>query len=283
MITPRVRIGADDVADHYDELDRLYRHVWGEHVHHGLWLTGKETVPQATRNLAVRVADALSLLPDQHVCDIGCGYGATSRLLAEGYGVRVTGITLSRAQFEFAQAATRANNPRYLCADFLSKAFDAGSLDAAVAIESTEHFEDKQRLFEEMLRILRPGGRIGVCAWLASETLRPWEVRYLLDPICREGRLPGLGSETDYRELIARAGFADVRMEDITASVARTWPIIVRRVLARLPWDPATWRFLVGRPKNAIFGVTISRIALAYRTGAMRYGIFTARKPNSPD
>ena len=42
MIVPRRAMATSDVADHYDELDVFYREVWGEHVHHGLWRTGRE-------------------------------------------------------------------------------------------------------------------------------------------------------------------------------------------------------------------------------------------------
>ena len=31
----------EDVARHYDQLDRFYRELWGEHVHHGFWATGR--------------------------------------------------------------------------------------------------------------------------------------------------------------------------------------------------------------------------------------------------
>ena len=41
-----------DVAGHYDELDAVYREIWGEHVHHGLWRTGRESVAEATHALA---------------------------------------------------------------------------------------------------------------------------------------------------------------------------------------------------------------------------------------
>jgi tocopherol O-methyltransferase len=43
MIVPREPQTGEDVAGHYDELDHVYREVWGEHVHHGLWRTGRES------------------------------------------------------------------------------------------------------------------------------------------------------------------------------------------------------------------------------------------------
>ncbi|MBW8754357.1 MAG: SAM-dependent methyltransferase, partial [Sphingomonadales bacterium] len=43
MIVPDVPQTAAGVALHYDELDPAYRRIWGEHVHHGYWLTGRET------------------------------------------------------------------------------------------------------------------------------------------------------------------------------------------------------------------------------------------------
>src|SRR5215213_3127174 len=72
----------DEVAAHYDDLDFFYRDVWGEHVHHGLWRSGKETREEAVRQLAELVAAEAQGAPGQSVCDIGCGYGATARLLA---------------------------------------------------------------------------------------------------------------------------------------------------------------------------------------------------------
>ena len=43
MIFPRDPQTAADVGGHYDELDETYRSIWGEHVHHGYWRTGRET------------------------------------------------------------------------------------------------------------------------------------------------------------------------------------------------------------------------------------------------
>jgi tocopherol O-methyltransferase len=130
-----------------------------------------------------------------------------------------------------------------------------------------------------MFRILRPGGRLAICAWLAAENPSAWQTRTLLEPICAEGQLAGLGSETEYDGLLRQAEFDGIEFIDLTPCVARTWTIICRRVLMRLARDRATWRFLARRPKNAVFGLAIPRIVLAYRTRAMRYGLFVARRP----
>src|SRR5690606_10368593 len=145
--------------------------------------------------------------------------------------------------------------------------------------ESSEHMPDKTAFFAEAHRLLRPGGRMVVCAWLARENPRPREVKHLLEPICREGRLPGMGTESEYRTWMADAGFRELGFEDLTAQVRRTWTLCVRRVAARLLHDREAWRLILAGHSDAVFVLTVARIALAYRTGAMRYGLFHGRKP----
>src|SRR5690349_13484122 len=82
MISPRAEPSREDVATHYDGLDRFYREIWGEHVHHGLWKTGRETPEAATRQLIAEVAERAGIGPGAEVCDVGCGYGGTARVLA---------------------------------------------------------------------------------------------------------------------------------------------------------------------------------------------------------
>ena len=131
----------------------------------------------------------------------------------------------------------------------------------------------------ECHRVLKPGGRLVICAWLACEDPRGWERRYLLEPICREGRLPGLGSEGEYRRWLADGGFQLDRFDDLSRKVSRTWEWCMWRFVAGLIYKRAYWRVLrsAGRG-NRIFAMTLPRIWLAYGIGAMRYGIFTARK-----
>lgn len=279
MILPSRSIAASDVADHYDELDVFYREVWGEHVHHGLWRTGRESDVEAAEQLVTHAADAIGLQRGERVVDIGAGYGATARLLAHRYAADVTAFTVSRAQFDFASAKPAVPAVRYLLRDWLRNDLPSASVDAAVAIESTEHMLDKAGAFAEAYRVLRTGGRLAVCAWIARDRPRRWEERHLLEPICREGRLAGMGSEIEYGALLADAGFANVRVEDLSSAVKRTWPTCVRGVGARLLRDARYRRFLFDRAsRNRVFALTLLRIWAAYETGAMRYLLFVAHK-----
>jgi tocopherol O-methyltransferase len=270
------------VARHYDVLDRFYREIWGEHVHHGLWLTGDETPQQAVLNLVERVGRLLDLAPGAAVCDIGCGYGGTARRLAEFPGCAVVGVTLSQAQLAWAREFRPTANPRLMVMDWLANDFPPMSFDAVLAIESSEHMVDQPRFFAEIRRTLKPGGRFVLCAWLAAEAPSPMAVRHLLEPICREGALPQLGTETEYRAMMAAAGLEIQSYEDLTQRVRRTWWIILKAMVAGLFRDRSYLRFLLDRRNpDRFFALGVVRILLAYRWSAMKYGLFvaTAAKP----
>ena len=281
MIFPQAAQTSAAVADHYDELDTFYRDIWGEHVHHGFWATGQETPAQAAEALVGLVAERLRLSPGQAVCDIGCGYGATAEMLAEGHGVAVTGVTISAAQAAIAARRAPARGTLDIRQqDWLRNDFADGSFDRAYALESSEHMPDLRRFFDEAFRTLRPGGLLVVCAWLARAAPRAWEVRHLLEPICREGLLPAMGDQADYEALLRGAGFELLQVDDISRSVGRTWAICLRRLAGKAVTDRRYLRFLLDKNAgNRVFALTMVRLLLAYRTGSMRYCVLTARKP----
>lgn len=265
-----------DVALHYDELDPVYRALWGAHVHHGLWRTGRETPAEATQALSLLVSDRLGLgTQAAAVADIGCGYGETARLFARRFGWAVTGFTLSAAQ---AGAAPAAPGVEIRVRDWLDNDLADGSQDGAYAIESSEHMEDKPRFFAEAARVLKPGGRLAICAWLEGPRATGWQKRHLLAPICREGRLPSMGSRADYLSWAKGAGLRHLCDEDLSKQVARTWTICAGRFARAVVTDRAT-RAIARQAANRDFALSLPRLMLAYRSGAMRYGLFLFEKP----
>lgn len=292
MIFSRTKIERDAVASHYDELDHFYRDIWGDHVHHGLWQRGDETRDEAVLQLANLVAERVGAAAGKRICDIGCGYGATARVLA-ARGAEVTGITISPAQCAVAtQTISPWDNPRFICGDWLENNFSAESFDGAIAIESSEHMPSLEQFFAQAARVLKPGGRLVICAWLSAEQPSQCAARWLLEPICLEGRMPHLGTATEYQLIAASRGFCVQDSQDITEGVQRTWPAIVRRLILKFASEPRYLRFLfTPHAQNRVFALTILRIWLAYRIGAMKYGVFTfvkgavasdTRCPNRP-
>lgn len=274
MIEARERQTPAAVARHYDELDLAYRRLWGEHVHHGLWRRGDETPAAAVAALSDMVWDRLAVGAGARLLDIGCGYGATARVFA-GRGAAVTGFTLSTAQ---AAAAPATPGVMIRVADWLAADVPAGSADGAYAIESSEHMADKPAFFARAAAALRPGARLVVCAWLAGDAPTHAQVRHLLEPICREGRMPSLGTRGDYTAMARAAGLAVLDFEDVSRQVARTWTLCLAAVARGFVGD-AGLRRLALTAHNRVFALTIVRLILAYRSGAMRYGVMTFERP----
>ena len=279
MIYPRAN-GADAaaVAAHYDELDRFYRAVWGNNLHHGFWQNGDESTEEAILNLSRLIATQARITAGSRVCDFGCGYGASARFFAQEYGAKVTGMTISRRQHELAKN-TAGDNVDFLLGDGLVNKLPAQFFDALVAIESSEHIGDKPAFFHEAYRLLRPGARLVVAAWLAREHATAFEAGFLLGPICEEGRLPSMAAPSEYLAMLKAAGFREAEFVDLSRNVRKTWSVCAYRLIKTIGSNAELRRALLRRNwGNRVFAKTVFRIWFAYRTGSMRYGVFSATK-----
>jgi len=267
-------------ASHYDDLDAFYREIWGEHVHHGLWERGDEGDREAAENLVRLMARLGGIRAGDRVVDIGCGYGATSRPLAERLGAEATGLTISAAQHAYAKANNSVpGRTEFLLRDWYDNRLPAGAFDVALTVESLEHMPDLPGFFRECHRVLRPGGRLVGSAWMSSERPGAFARRHLIDATAREAQIVGIRPESEFRAAILAAGFAGYAFDDRAAQVKRTWPLCAWRTLKGLLTKPHYRSFILGsRNPNRIFALTLFRIWAAYELGVQRYGVFSATK-----
>jgi tocopherol O-methyltransferase len=272
---PSVR--KDVIRWHYDLATLFYRLLWGRHIHHGLW-EGNESPAVAQQQLTETLAAAAGIRSGDRVLDVGCGMGGSSIYLAKR-GCRVQGLTLSPFQRAWAASAARwqgvAGQAAFRCGDAEQAEFAPGSFDVVWSVECTEHLFDKPKFFQQAARWLRPGGRVAICAWLAGDRLETDTQRALVYDVCEGFFCPSLGTQANYRQWMEDAGLIVDRSDLWTERVARTWEICIQRVR----W---TGVGLLGRIVDRDTDMFIRRfetILKAYRTGAMQYGCFVARKP----
>lgn len=273
---PTVR--KDVIRWHYDLATLFYRVLWGRHIHHGLWNAG-ESPAVAQQQLTETLAAAAEIQGGQRVLDVGCGMGGSSIFLAKNRGCTVQGVTLSPFQRAWASCSARwqgvPQQTNFRCADAEQTAFDRESFDVVWSIECTEHLFDKPQFFRRATQWLRPGGRMAICAWLAGNDLATDEQRKLVYDVCEGFFCPSLGTAENYERWMQDAGLVLERSEIWTERVMRTWEICMNRVR----W---TGVGLIGRladRDSEMFLRRFQTILAAYRTGAMQYGCFIARKP----
>jgi len=108
------------------------------------------------------MAEQLDLKVGDHVLEIGCGWGGFAEFAAREYGVRVTGITISDEQFEYARARMERAG---LCDCVEIRRQDyrdvGGQFDKVASIEMFEAVGEKYwpAYFGKINEVLKPGGR----------------------------------------------------------------------------------------------------------------------------
>ena len=269
------------VASHYDDLDAFYREIWGEHVHHGVWHTGRESDTEAAENLVTIVADLGHFGPRAEVCDIGCGYGATAKILAEHYGAHVTGMTISDVQLRYANEHNVVpGRTTFMLRDWYENRLPDDHFDVVQSVESLEHMPDLPRFFSEAFRVLKPGGRLVCSAWMSCEQPSALSRRFLLDAIVREAVLADIRPASEFQAATVGAGFTNFQITDIASKVKRTWPLCAWRTIKGLLTKSHYRKFIFSsKNPNRIFALTLFRIWAAYELGVQRYGVFSADKP----
>ncbi len=273
-------VSKPEIQFHYDLSTLFYRLLWGSHIHHGLW-EGDETPEVAQLNLTDTLAGLSGVKAGDRVIDVGCGMGGSSFRLAKRYGAEVTGITLSPVQRLWAGAAARmegvSGQVTFRRADAEAVEFEKQSTDLVWSIECTEHLFDKPAFFQRAASWLKPGGRMAICAWLAGPQADKPEGAEQVRRVCEGFLCPSLGSADDYVCWMQSAGLVAEPVRDWTDRVTETWEICRRRVQqTRVRWlarviDRQTTQFLDD----------FTTILEAYRSGAMSYGCFIARKPEA--
>ncbi len=99
-----------------------------------------------------------------HVLDAGCGLGGASRLMADTFGCRVTGIDLSPDYIEAARVLTHrtglSGRVQFETGSILALPETPGPFDVILCQHILMNISDKQAAVQQFVRHLKPGGRV---------------------------------------------------------------------------------------------------------------------------
>ena len=125
-------------------------------------IRGDEPLEQAQQRKVSRLIERLALAPGSDILEIGCGWGYLSRYCA-GMGHKVTAITLSPAQKQWAEDAARVEGvtPDYRLCDYRDI---TGQFDAIASVEMVEAVGEAYwpTYLDTIARSLKPGGRAAI-------------------------------------------------------------------------------------------------------------------------
>lgn len=95
-----------NISYHYD-LGNAFYGLWLDDTmtySSALYKTGQEDLEKAQTQKYAAMVDAIGAQPGDHVLEIGCGWGGFAEYAAAERGLKVTGLTISREQYDFAVA-----------------------------------------------------------------------------------------------------------------------------------------------------------------------------------
>ena len=126
-------------------------------------------VPALFGQWAPRVADAAGIGPGQRVLDVACGTGVLTREVASRVGPtgEAVGMDPAPGMIEVARRAA----PSIECHQGVAESLPFGdaSFDAVVSQFGLMFFSNRRQALREMLRVLKPGGRVAMAVWDSLE------------------------------------------------------------------------------------------------------------------
>ena len=157
----------DNIREHYDLGNEFYRLFLDSSMTYssGLFRTGEEELTAAQEAKYERLCQQLRLKPTDHVLEIGGGWGGFCCYAAKRYGCRVTAVTISKAQLDYAaQRVVREgvdDRVRIVLQDYRHI---TGQYDKIVSIEMLEAVGDAyfETYFAKCSEVLKKDGLLAV-------------------------------------------------------------------------------------------------------------------------
>jgi ubiquinone/menaquinone biosynthesis C-methylase UbiE len=204
-----------------------------------------------------QLASLAEISAAERVLDIGGGIGGPARLLAQEYGCEVTVLDLTEEYCRVGAMLTErvglSDSVQFRHGSALDLPFDDGSFDVVWTQHSSMNVADKARLYAEIARVLRPGGRLALHEIMAGEV----QPVYFPAPWSRSPETSFLQTPGEVRRLISESGLRELAWVDTTAA-SLDW--FTQRVATATTLPPLGLHLLLGEITAAAMQNTVRNL-----------------------
>ncbi len=216
-----------NIARHYDLGNDFYR-LWLDDTmtySSALFETGQESLEGAQIAKYASMVDQMGAKAGDHVLEIGCGWGGFAEYAARERGLRVTGLTISREQYDYARARIAREGLSDMVEVKLQDYRDErGHYDGIASIEMFEAVGERYWpvYFDTVRERLKPGAN--ATFQIITVHHRRWKVYKRGVDFIQKYIFPGgmLPSPVVLRDEIARAGLQVARSIEFGPSYSQT-------------------------------------------------------------
>ena len=216
-----------NIAYHYDLGNDFYQ-LWLDDTmtySSALFRNGQESLEAAQRAKYASMVDRIGAKPGEHVLEIGCGWGGFAEYAARERGLRVTGLTISQAQHDYASARiARAGLSDMVEIKLQDYRDETGRYDGIASIEMFEAVGEKYWpvYFDTIRERLNPGRNATLQIITVQE--RRFEMYRKSVDFIQKYIFPGgmLPSPTALRDEIGRAGLGLIGSFEFGESYSQT-------------------------------------------------------------
>ena len=161
LINLQNKVGAKQVIkQHYNDDVGLFTKMLDPYMQYscGYWNRGAKDLLSAQKDKLQLIAEKLHLQPGMQILDIGSGFGGLAYYLATEYGVKVTAVTLSQNQHDWATLHFAHSNITYILKDY--RDIEANEYDRIVSVGTFEHIGIKNYplFFKKVFSLLKSDG-----------------------------------------------------------------------------------------------------------------------------
>jgi sterol 24-C-methyltransferase len=207
--------------EYYTLATDFYLQGWGRLFHFGVRRKG-ESLKASLLRYEQHLIDRIQLKTDEHCLDLGCGVGGPMMNMARNTGARISGINNCAYQVtkgkEFVEEEGLEDYCSFFNCNWMNIPLPDESFDKAYAIEATCHAAgNRDRLFTEVNRLLKPGALFGGYEWAMTGKYDPYnpEHQEIKRQIEIGDGIPNLTYAWELKNALRKAGFKLIECRDM--------------------------------------------------------------------